>query len=73
MTRKMKIKVAVEWRLRDGKNVPVSFVNAWAYVKKLKSGYKICAVSRIEGKKTDVYYSNLGKFDPVLKSFMLIS
>lgn len=53
MTKKMKIKVTIEWR----KNRPAIFANVEAYVKKLENGlYRICAINRIENKKVDVYY-----------------
>lgn len=66
MTKRMKVKVTIEWR----KGKPAIFVNTNAYVKKLGNGlYRICSINRIEGKKVDVYCGR-DNFDLVSRSFV---
>ena len=70
MTKRLKVKVTIEWRLRDGEWKPAIFSNAYAYVKNLGNGlYRICAINRINGKKVDVYCGT-DKFDIESKAFV---
>lgn len=70
MTQRMKIKVTIEWRLRNGEWKPAVFANIWAYVKNLGGNmYRVCAINRIDGKKVDVYCGR-DRFDAMSKSFL---
>lgn len=69
MTKKMKVKVCIEWRLRNNEWKPAIFANVDAYVKRLENGYRVCAINRIEGKKIDVYCGR-DNFDSESKSFV---
>ena len=69
MTKRLKVKVTIEWRIRDGEWKPAIFANVFAYVKKLTSGqYKGCYRIVANDHNGNVY-AGIDRFNPEFRCF----